>query len=66
MNDKIREQIIDLMLDGRERTINDVVNRLKLGKKVVAEHLFKMTHANELVSEWVGQVTIYRIAGARK
>jgi predicted ArsR family transcriptional regulator len=47
----LREKVETLMLDGRERTINDVANRLKVNKKAVLTELMRMKDAGQLKSE---------------
>lgn len=47
----IKERVEALMSDGRERTINDVANRLKVNKQAVIIALVRMKGEGKLTSE---------------
>lgn len=55
-----KEKIIALMMDGRERTIDDVANRLKMRRDVAKSELYKMGYNNELIAGQEKGVTFYR------
>lgn len=66
MSEEIKNQIIELMMDGRERTIDDVASKLKLRREVAKAQLYKMGYNNDLLAGRIGDVTIYRLPRAAR
>jgi hypothetical protein len=60
------EMILSLMADGRERTVGDVTNRLKLETPVAQAFLTRLTKAKALSVHYFGDrgktISIYKAA----
>ncbi len=55
-----RINILLLFLDGRERTVNEIVDAVSLGQPTVSEHLALMKRAGVLIAQKQGKEVYYR------
>src|SRR5579884_992981 len=59
-----RREIIGLLSDGREWTVNDVVARLRLGQPTVSKHLGVLRKVGVVIVVRRGQHRMYRLEAA--
>ncbi|WP_034341745.1 ArsR/SmtB family transcription factor [Deinococcus misasensis] len=61
LNSETRQRILlELFRDGKERTVNQVAEDMKLGQSTASEHLSQMKRAGILTSRRVGKEVYYR------
>lgn len=57
----LKGKIIEVMKDGRWRTIDDVANKLKYNRRAVKSELYKMGYNKEIVATQFKEITAYRL-----
>jgi DNA-binding transcriptional ArsR family regulator len=56
-----RRQIVDMLVDGREHTVGDVVVRLRLAQPAVSKHLSVLRKVGVVAVSKRGQHRMYRL-----
>ncbi len=55
-----RRKILFLFMDGRERTVNEIAQVLRLGQSTASEHLKMLKRASLMVSRKEGKEVFYK------
>lgn len=59
--DDLKNEILELMKDGRWRTIDDVTNKLNYSRKAIKLELYRMGYNKEMIATQFKQITAYRL-----
>lgn len=60
LSTKVRAKIIDLLRDGREKSVMEIVGHFKLRQPTISYHLSELERAGLLLSRESGRQVFYR------